>query len=174
MLRKGAGRFLALFLATGPIPVAAHRVEPAPAILASPGGNWGPLAVAVVMLEPSRKKAPGYSCPPAESPDDLCVGENMFDHRGRIDRLLMATSDFGSARRGVFRAIAGHAVGAAGGGRFIAVLERTHSGHTWVSWYGPVLRDRACIPAGIVAKIGLTSIPPGPNDAGSADRCFAL
>jgi hypothetical protein len=147
------------------------KPEPAPRFSMKPPANWGPLALAVIQLQGSDKRAPGYYCPPPEGPDDFCFGAAMFDQAGGIRRVLAASPTFGRKKLGIFRTIGGHAQISIRGGWYVALLERTDSGYTWVPWQAELDHGKACLPASLIKTFSITM----PADAWAGENeswCF--
>lgn len=129
-------------------------------------GNWGPVALAIVHLKASDDVAKGYYCPPEDendSTDDgesICLGAAMFFQEGRISRLIAASPEFGRNRIGRFKTIGGHAqIAILKDGQYLALLERTSDGYTWVPWQAALGRRQACIPADFVKTFAI-ELPP--------------
>ena len=138
-----------------------------------PDPSWGAVAIVVVELEPSAVTAPGYYCPPSDpaKPDSICLGSTMFLQRGVIRRVIAATPDFGAARAGQFKTIGGHARRRIGGGRTLALVERTREGHGWVPWQAAIVGRRLCVPVVVLQRFAVplpAALPDDPQDA----RCF--
>jgi hypothetical protein len=148
---------VALLLATVGEASALSSPEMPPRSIVKPDAGWGALALVIVDLDSSRNLAPGYYCDPPEPGEEdnsICLGASMFYQRGRIRRLIAATPDFDNWRPSRFKTITGHAVRAAGGGRYLALLERTKT-HAWVPWRILLNKDRACLPLALAEKFKL-------------------
>lgn len=139
-----------------------------------PEAGWGPIALAIIDLKSSDRRAPGYYCEPDNGdPDTICAGATMFDQRGHIRTLIAATPGFKAKEQAVFRTIGGHAAISIGGGRRIALLEQTDAGYAWVPWRAAVTDKRFCLPEALITRFTVTFPELGTTHT-NGDRCFSL
>lgn len=148
--------------------VAADRAR---ATIVSPDPTYD-VSLAVVHLK-NGKRVSWFAEAPVEHEDGsttIDLGQTILQHRGRVVSILAGPA---MAERSRFRRTAGHAVKRSSGGRFVAILEPTASGYTFVQWSAPVVGGQACIPEFARAHYRVTFAVPRSADA-NGDICVEL
>ena len=131
--------------------------------------NWGPTSLAIVHLKKSTRRTDGDGCFDLK-PDEVCLGTTFFLQAGRIVKIIAATPAFTSSLSRTFKVNGGHASRFARGGTYLALLEETTGGYTWIPWKESVNSTTVCVDHKTIDAMPIPRLALPPNSDG--DYCF--
>ncbi len=165
MTRMAAGAWALAAIAATPVQASELAL---PVGIARPSEGWGDVYLAEIVLPRGYPHPTEYYCPPldadtgqASEADSICIGGSIIYRDGRVRKLLAQDAKQPLAVGNIrVKDIGGHAVRWVGGGRFVALLERTGSGYFWVPYKVELKRGRACLSKAFIRNFAIRFARP--------------